>query len=127
MKTGTLIPLLLIPLALAGCSDGGTEAADLALSSALVRSGSPTGSAGLVSSAHETATVVGIEILEAGGNAFDAAVAVAATLTVVEPMNSNLFGGYGTLITYDSETGHLRYHRLIHFLTRYLILRKLKN
>ncbi len=109
MKTEMLIPLLLIPLALAGCSDGGTEAADLALSPTLVRSGGPIGSAGLVSSAHETATVVGIEILEAGGNAFDAAVAIAATLTVVEPMNSNLFGGYGTLITYDSETGNLRY------------------
>ncbi|HVS62739.1 MAG TPA: gamma-glutamyltransferase family protein [Thermoanaerobaculia bacterium] len=65
--------------------------------------------AGIVSSAHELASRTGVEILEAGGNAFDAAVAVAAVLTVVEPMNSNLFGGYGTLLIWDDEAQRLRY------------------
>ena len=65
--------------------------------------------AGIVSSAHELASRAGVEVLEAGGNAFDAAVAVVAMLTVVEPMSSNLFGGYGTLLIWDDGAQRLRY------------------
>lgn len=85
-----------------------TEAAEGALVAA-TRTDTPSGNAGLVSSAHLRATEAGVEILELGGNAFDAAVAVAATLTVVEPMNSNIFGGYGTVLLYDAERDQLRY------------------
>ncbi|MCH5198147.1 MAG: gamma-glutamyltransferase [Oscillospiraceae bacterium] len=53
-----------------------------------------------VSSSSDIATDVGMSVLEAGGNAVDAAVAVAYTLAVVEPYGSGI-GGSGGLVVYD--------------------------
>lgn len=62
----------------------------------------PPGAA--IASAHKLATDAGFEILHAGGNAFDAAVAVSSVLSVVEPISSGLGGG-GFFLLHDGHTG----------------------
>jgi len=62
------------------------------------------GTFGVVTSTHWIATAVGMSMLERGGNAFDAAVATAFTLQVVEP-HLNGPGGDVPVIVYDTRKG----------------------
>lgn len=56
-----------------------------------------------VATAHPLSTKVGIDILKQGGNAFDAAAAITASLAVVEPYSSGLGGGAFWLIHRASD------------------------
>src|SRR5690554_484776 len=62
--------------------------------------------AGTVASAHPEATKAGFEILQAGGSASDAAMAMMLALTVVEPQSSGIGGG-GFLLHHDGKSGWL--------------------
>ena len=55
-----------------------------------------------IASAHPLATQAGLDILSQGGNAFDAAIAVTATLAVVEPYSSGIGGG-GFYLLHQAE------------------------
>ncbi len=62
----------------------------------------------MVSAAHPLAVEAGCKILSNGGTAIDAAIAVQAVLTVVEPESSGLGGG--TIITFwDKDSKRVRY------------------
>ncbi len=58
----------------------------------------------VVTSAHPLASMAGAQILMAGGNAADAAVAIAATINIVEPQSSSLAGN-GFTTYYDKKSG----------------------
>src|ERR1700756_768257 len=58
-----------------------------------------------IASAQPLATKAGMQILAKGGNAFDAAIAVSAALSVVEPYSSGLGGG-GFYLLHVAKDGH---------------------
>ena len=60
------------------------------------------GTKAVVTSAHYLATQTGMKILQQGGNAFDAAIAVNAVLGVTQPHMCG-FGGDGFLLLYVAK------------------------
>ena len=89
------LPLLGLPLLLAPALRGPAEGAGMSVN-------------GMVVTSHPLAAQAGLRMLQAGGNAFDAAVASAAVLAVVEPLMSGLGGVGGYALIHDAETGDIR-------------------
>ena len=88
-------PLLGLPLLLAPSLRGPAEGAGMSVN-------------GMVVTSHPLAAQAGLRMLQAGGNAFDAAVASAAVLAVVEPLMSGLGGVGGYALIYDAEKAEVR-------------------
>ena len=80
----------------------------------IVHRSTVTGKRGMIASAHPLASVAGLRILIDGGNAVDAAVAVAAALNVVEPYMSGL-GGDGYMHIYSAREGE---HKVLDYMGR---------
>ena len=99
---------LLVPLLLLGSACGGRNAApDTEASWPLYGTADVArGEAGMVVSGHGLASDAGAAILERGGNAIDAAVAVGFALAAVLPAAGNIGGG-GFLV-YRSNDGEVR-------------------
>jgi gamma-glutamyltranspeptidase/glutathione hydrolase len=98
-RAGLVAPFLVVVAGIAGCRTQSSPAAE----PVVARAPESALQAG-VAAANPIAVEAGLEVLRAGGDAADAAVAVQAALGLVEPQSSGLGGG-AFLLYYDAQTG----------------------
>ena len=99
MKSWSSLILAVALVAVSAC-DRAPAAAPAEPAASQQVAGNPPGVA--IASAHSLATDAGLEIIAEGGNAFDAAIAVSAALSVVEPISSGIGGG-GFFLLHQAE------------------------
>ncbi len=98
--SGLALSSALLPLLLAACGPGEDATPPEAPAAAQE---AEVEVAGMVAAAHPDAVEAGLEVLRRGGDAIDAAIAVQATLSLVEPQSSGIGGG-AFMLRYDAET-----------------------
>ncbi len=94
------------PTPIAEGDDKPTLSAELVTDGLTAHRPAVSGTNGLVTAGHPLASMAGVRILLQGGTAADAAVAILATLNLVEPMMSGA-GGNGFMTVFDNASGQV--------------------
>jgi gamma-glutamyltranspeptidase/glutathione hydrolase len=110
-KVALLLVLAALQSACGNRADPAAEApgdgADAATPVAAVAAAEVPPREAMVTTANPYATQAGVDILEAGGNAVDAAIAAHLVLGLVEPQSSGIGGG-GFMLIHDVDSGETR-------------------
>ncbi len=95
-----------LSLVAAACGEGGAEGAGVRPSFPETNRPEVRGTGGAVSAGHPLAAAAGHDVLRRGGNAMDAAIAMAGVLAVVRP-HMNGIGGDAFALHFDAATGEV--------------------